>query len=112
MKLRFSRSPSTTLRASITAFRPALALQTASPRPNRNVTRNSSCTRISTSPRTRGEVKKQRPLRHRADHLGDLFDDLADLVFGDDQRRRRSAEHTSELQSRSDLGCRPLLETQ
>jgi len=36
MKLRFSDSPSTTLRASITAFTPALALQTASPRPNRN----------------------------------------------------------------------------
>src|SRR5207302_8151483 len=33
----------------------------------------------------RGEVRKI--LRHRADHLGDLFDDLADLVFADDQGR-------------------------
>src|SRR5260370_24802877 len=26
-------------------------------------------------------------LRHRADHLGDFLDDLADLVFADDERR-------------------------
>src|SRR5258707_6217701 len=52
------------------------------------LTRNSSCTRISTSSRKeRGEVGEI--LRHRADHLRDLLDDFADLVFADDQWRRQ-----------------------
>ena len=36
---------------------------------------------------TRENAKPQ--LRHRADHLRDLLDNFADLVFADDQRRRQ-----------------------
>jgi len=36
-----------------------------------------------------GKLAEVSDLRHRADHLGDLADDFADLVFADDQRRRQ-----------------------
>src|SRR2546428_4176572 len=39
-----------------------------------------------------------------------LFDHAVDFILGETARGRRSEEHTSELQSRSDLVCRLLLE--
>src|SRR5258705_5444061 len=61
------------------------------------LTRNSSCTRISTSPRKeRGEVGEI--LRHRADPLRDLLDNFADLVFADDQGRRQRQRIASDTQ--------------
>src|SRR5206468_13077409 len=52
-----------------------------------------------------------RPLSRRTDHVGD-FVPLRDLVILFVLRHAgcRSEEHTSELQSRSDLVCRLLLE--
>src|SRR5258708_31825309 len=41
----------------------------------------------SLAPLLRGEGRKA--LRHRADHLRDLLDNFADLVFADDQGRRQ-----------------------
>src|SRR2546430_13615349 len=50
-------------------------------------------------------LRRQEGLRHLAHHLGA---DLADVLRQDDARR--SEEHTSELQSQSNLVCRLLLE--
>src|SRR5438132_10067668 len=46
----------------------------------------------------------------RARVLGRVVDRLGDLVVGDEPLDGRSEEHTSELQSHSDLVCRLLLE--
>src|SRR5688572_31872443 len=47
---------------------------------------------------------------HRNAHVVDRVYDLLDLLGIDDLRRQRSEEHTSELQSQSNLVCRLLLE--
>src|SRR5688572_31886268 len=54
-----------------------------------------------------GTIRKQRQGSHEAD----AFHTLEDLVFlPPDGRALRSEEHTSELQSQSNLVCRLLLE--